>query len=120
MATQEKETAAHAETLNMLTSLVKLQEGIKQQIEISKTKLETTTSDAEKMSLQDELTRLDRQLAGTSNDFERIATGVEVSTEIDEAINYLHQLYLEIQQEIRALQGHEHDDQKDLYDGLET
>ncbi len=66
-----------SDSLNMLASLVELQKNIKLQISITTKKLQESTSDAEKVSLQEELTKLDKQLSESVTDFERIATGVE-------------------------------------------
>ena len=65
------------ESLEMLASLVDLQKNIKQQIAVTTKKLKASTSDAEKQGLQEDLTKLDKQLSETGTDFERIATGVE-------------------------------------------
>jgi len=66
-----------SDSLDLLGSLVELQKNIKQQIAATTKKLKASTSDAEKQSLQEELTKLDKQLSETGADFERIATGVE-------------------------------------------
>lgn len=65
------------ESLDMLASLLDLQKNIKQQITVTNKKLKTSISDTEKKELQEELTKLDKQLSEASGDFERIATGVE-------------------------------------------
>jgi hypothetical protein len=70
--------ASPEETLDMLTSLVELQQNLKKQLALTRQKIKTSTSDAEKERLEGELARLDRQLSDSSNDFERIATGVEI------------------------------------------
>ncbi len=70
-------TEATSETEEMLKSLLELRKNLKQQIKISKTKQKKSSSDAEKSTLKEEITHLDQQLSETSNDFERIATGVE-------------------------------------------
>ncbi len=69
--------ASPEETLVMLSSLTELQANLKKQLAITREKIKTSTSDAEKARLDIELQRLDRQLSDSSNDFERIATGVE-------------------------------------------
>jgi hypothetical protein len=66
-----------SDTLDMLASLVELQKNIKQQITVTAKKLKTSTSESEKQALQEEMTKLDKQLTETGADFERIATGVE-------------------------------------------
>lgn len=70
--------------LDMLSSLVELQKNIKQQITITTKKLKASTSEAEKQALQEELSKLDKQLSETGADFERIATGVAPETLIDQ------------------------------------
>jgi len=70
--------ASPEETLVMLTSLGELQHNLKKQLAMTREKIRTSVSDAEKQRLEGELARLDRQLSDSSNDFERIATGVEV------------------------------------------
>jgi hypothetical protein len=74
---QENGIEKPTDSLDMLASLVDLQKTIKQQISITTKKLKASTSEAEKQSLQEELTKLDKQLSETGADFERIATGVE-------------------------------------------
>lgn len=74
---EQPDTAKSKETAAMLTSLLDLQKSLKEQIKLSQKKLRESTSEAEKASLQQELSTLDNQLSGTANDFERIATGVE-------------------------------------------
>ena len=71
--------ASPEETLAMLSSLVELQTNLKKQLDLTREKIKTTPSAAEKERLEGELSRLDRQLSDSSHDFERIATGVEVS-----------------------------------------
>lgn len=63
--------------LNMLASLMELQKNLKLQIATITKKQKASTSEAEKQALQEELSKLDKQLSETSADFERIATGVE-------------------------------------------
>lgn len=70
--------ASPEETLGMLTSLVELQQNLKKQLALTRQKIKTSTSDAEKERLEGELARLDRQLSDSTHDFERIATGVEI------------------------------------------
>lgn len=72
------EQASPEETLAMLSSVAELQHNLKEQLALTREKIRTTESAAEKERLEAELARLDRQLSDSSNDFERIATGVEV------------------------------------------
>ncbi len=65
------------ENLKILISLIDLQKSLQKQIDHSKQKLSTSSSEAEKHSLESELIRLDNQLNEAKTDFERIATGVE-------------------------------------------
>ncbi|MCL1980440.1 MAG: hypothetical protein FWG62_05135 [Proteobacteria bacterium] len=73
---QQEEEQRSSETLDMLTSLVELQRNIRQQMTIIANKQKATTSESEKQTLQEDLTKLDKHLADTAADFERIATGV--------------------------------------------
>ncbi len=70
--------ASPEETLIMLNSLMELQNSLKKQLALTREKIKTSQSAAEKERLEAELSRLDRQLSDSSHDFERIATGVEV------------------------------------------
>ncbi|MGB3211805.1 MAG: hypothetical protein WBB19_13960 [Desulforhopalus sp.] len=70
--------ASPEETLVMLSSLMELQNNLKKQLDLTRAKIRTSVSDAEKGRLEGELLRLDQQLSDSSSDFERIATGVEV------------------------------------------
>jgi hypothetical protein len=74
---QEDNAQRSSDTLDMLASLVELQKNTRQQITVIAKKLKNSTSESEKQSLQEELTKLDKQLSETGADFERIATGVE-------------------------------------------
>ena len=71
--------ASPEETLVMLTSLAELQGNLKKQLILTREKIKSSSSEAEKERLEGELSRLDRQLSDSSHDFERIATGVEVA-----------------------------------------
>ncbi|MCL2789880.1 MAG: hypothetical protein FWD79_04475 [Desulfobulbus sp.] len=85
---QEEERRSN-ETLDMLSSLVELQRSIKQQMDVISKKQEASTSESAKQAFQDELTKLDKQLADTAVDFERIATGVSPNTFADkEAVHF--------------------------------
>lgn len=72
------ELTSPEETLEMLSSLSELQHNLKTQLTLTREKIKTSVSEAEKVRLEEELARLDRQLSDSSNDFERIATGVEI------------------------------------------
>jgi hypothetical protein len=71
--------ASPQETLTMLSSLIELQKNLKKQIDLNREKIRTSTSETEKQGLEGELAGLDRQLSDSSQDFERIATGVDSS-----------------------------------------
>jgi len=73
---QQEEEQRSSDTLDMLTALIELQKNIRQQIVVVSKKQKASTSESEKLDLQEELTQLDKQLAETTVDFERIATGV--------------------------------------------
>lgn len=73
------EQASPEETLVMLKSLTELQNNLKKQLALIGEKIKTSQSAVEKKQLEDELSRLDRQLSDSSHDFERIATGVELA-----------------------------------------
>ncbi len=67
------------EDIEMLTSLLDLQQNIKEQMVLMKKKLRTSKSETEKKALEEEMGQLDKQFSETANDFERIATGVELA-----------------------------------------
>ncbi len=77
VAAEQTQVQQDNETVTMLGSLLDLQKNLREQIDLTKNKLENSTSEAEKETLQNEVTQLDKQLSETINDFERIATGVE-------------------------------------------
>ncbi len=77
-------TEKPTETMDMLTSLLELQKNLNQQMTVTGRRLKQSTSEAEKLSLQEDLTQLDRQLSDTATDFERIATGVEVASLLEQ------------------------------------
>ena len=69
--------ASSSDTEAMLASLVELQKNIRQEITVTKKRLKASSSEAEKVTLEEELKQLDQQLSDSVADFERIATGVE-------------------------------------------
>lgn len=77
------EQASPEETLVMLSSLAELQQNLKKQLDLTRDKIKNSVSDAEKERLEGELALLDKQLSDSSNDFERIATGVETDLFIE-------------------------------------
>jgi hypothetical protein len=97
---------AYAESLDMLTSLLSLQEDIERQIALSTTRLHTMTSEAEKANLKKELKLLDRQFVRTDDDFDRIATGVEVdlfATTKSEEFNWKDEFTILIEPAVKEL-----------------
>ncbi|MCA1787195.1 MAG: hypothetical protein LC657_14575, partial [Desulfobacteraceae bacterium] len=68
-----------AESLNMLGSIVELKQNVKQRIADKQKAIAASTSETEKNNLAAELDRLDKTLASANQDFERIATGVDIS-----------------------------------------
>jgi Small-conductance mechanosensitive channel len=64
------------DTLNMLVSLIELKKNIGDQIAAISKKQKASTSESIKQAFQEELSKLDKQLAEATADFERIATGV--------------------------------------------
>ncbi|MDR2550503.1 MAG: hypothetical protein LBD10_09940 [Desulfobulbus sp.] len=73
---QQEEEQRSSDTLDMLSSLVELQKNIRLQMATIAKKQKASASESEKQTLQEELGKLDKQLADTAADFERIATGV--------------------------------------------
>ena len=71
-------TETQPSTINMLNSIYKLRKGLKERIDEKTGNLEKSRSDAQKESLKLELERLDKQLNEYNQDFEQIATGVDV------------------------------------------
>lgn len=75
--------ASPEETLEMLSSLAELQANLKEQLALTREKIRTSDSEAEKLRLQSEIALLDQQLSDSARDFERIATGVEIGLFVD-------------------------------------
>ncbi len=67
------------DTMSMLQSIVVLREDTKKQITSTRQKIKKSTSDIEKANLEAALVLLDKQLAEANNDFERIATNIDVA-----------------------------------------
>jgi small-conductance mechanosensitive channel len=63
----------------ILKSLAELKQSIKERIELKRKRLDQSTSETEKENLSQELDKLDKQLSEVNKDFERIATGVDIS-----------------------------------------
>jgi phosphotransferase system IIB component len=94
------------DALVMLNSIAELQHNLKTQIALTREKIKTSVSDAEKARLEEELVRLDRQLSDSSNDFERIATGVDVGLFVEkkpEAFSWKEELTTLIEPAIREV-----------------
>lgn len=66
-------------TLGMLDSILEHNKHLEQRIAEKQQALEQTTSETEKNNLAAELERLDKMLSSSRQDFERIATGVDIS-----------------------------------------
>ncbi len=65
-------------SIKMLFSLSELKRSLGQRITEKKARLDKTTSETEKASLESEIAKLDEQLNDARADFERIATGVDI------------------------------------------
>ncbi|NLX19640.1 MAG: hypothetical protein GXY53_10245 [Desulfobulbus sp.] len=76
---EQTQEESSTEVLKTLASLMETQKQLQEQITDLTEKLKTTHSNSEKQSLQEELDRLDKELAEINSDFERIATGVNPS-----------------------------------------
>ena len=76
-STPKESKTQEQEKIEMLTSLIALQKSLKEQILLTKKKYKHSRSDAEKVTLEQEISELDQQFSDTATDFERIATGVE-------------------------------------------
>jgi hypothetical protein len=75
----DMEVPADAGALSMLGSIVELKQHLSQRIAEKQQAIETSTSETEKNNLAAELDRLDKMLASANQDFERIATGIDIS-----------------------------------------
>lgn len=80
MPASSLEVAAKEEnSIKMLHSIMELKRNLNQRIDERKKNLETSTSETEKEYLNSELSKLDKQLNDAANDFERIATGIDLA-----------------------------------------
>ncbi len=68
-----------ASTLTMLDSILEHNKHLEQRIIEKQQAMEESTSETEKTNLAAELERLDKMLSSSRQDFERIATGVDIS-----------------------------------------
>ncbi len=75
----DMEVPADAGALSMLGSIVELKQHLRQRIAEKQQAIEASTSETEKNNLAAELDRLDKMLASANQDFERIATGIDIS-----------------------------------------
>jgi hypothetical protein len=73
------EMTADAGPLNMLDSIVELKAHLRQRIAEKQQDMAAAVSETEKNNLAAELERLDKMLASANQDFERIATGVDIN-----------------------------------------
>ncbi|MEA3387079.1 MAG: hypothetical protein U9Q66_01500, partial [Patescibacteria group bacterium] len=77
-AVQEENAVKEDKTLSMLNSLLELKAGMEKRIAEKKQKLKKSSSDSEKKELQEELQKLDKQVTDSGNNFERLATGIDI------------------------------------------
>ena len=75
---QDPPGPAESGPLDMLESIIALKQNLEQRIAEKQQDIAATTSETQKQNLADELVRLDKMLASASQDFERIATGVDI------------------------------------------
>jgi len=75
---QDKPGPAGSGPLDMLESIIALKQNLEQRIAEKQQDIAATTSETQKENLAAELARLDKMLASASQDFERIATGVDI------------------------------------------
>ncbi|MGM0418983.1 MAG: hypothetical protein ACQEQS_09690, partial [Thermodesulfobacteriota bacterium] len=73
------ERSSFQPSTQILQSMAELKQSIKERIELKRKRLEQTSSETEKENLSQELDKLDKQLNEVNKDFERIATGVDIS-----------------------------------------
>jgi predicted nucleic acid-binding Zn-ribbon protein len=69
----------YKDSIRMLMSIIDLKKNLETRIKEKKVALKKSTSDAEQVDLKDELEKLDRQLSQANSDFERTATGIDIS-----------------------------------------
>jgi len=74
----DKTGSAESGSLGMLSSIIELKQNLEQRIAAKKQDIAASTSETQKENLAAELDRLDKMLASASQDFERIATGVDI------------------------------------------
>lgn len=77
--THNKDSEKDEASQKMLFSLSELKRSLSQGISEKKARLDKTTSETEKANLESEIAKLDEQLNDARADFERIATGVDIS-----------------------------------------
>ncbi|MDD9302521.1 MAG: hypothetical protein HUK40_14565 [Desulfobacter sp.] len=78
VAVSSEETLKESTSLEMLHSIVRLKQSLRERMVEKKKLIRQADSETEKGYLSAELKKLDQQLAGAAMDFERIATGVEI------------------------------------------
>jgi len=66
-------------SIKMLLSIIDLKKDLGKRIAEKKVALKKSKSDAEKANLAEEMDKLDKQLAQANLDFERMATGIDIS-----------------------------------------
>jgi len=98
---EEKNTS-----LKMLHSIIELKRNLQQRIRTKKSELKKSRSDTEKVTLSKELEKMDKALIEADNDFERIATGVDIdlfTPQTKEPFNWQNELILLIEPGIMEL-----------------
>ncbi len=75
----EKDNDDTAQTLNTLSSILKLKHQLEKELARKKKLLRKAASDSEKEQIQHDIEKLNEQLTKSVNDFERMASGIDVS-----------------------------------------
>ena len=105
-ATVPKEVARENGPNEMLVSLLDLQNYLNEQLTMQKKKLKASSSASEKEALELEIAQIDRQLSETVDDFERIATGVEIglfTEKKEQAFSWKEEMALLVEPAIKEL-----------------
>ena len=79
VATKAAERDQNEDSIKMLLSIINLKKDLRKRITEKKAAYAASTSDAEKTELKAELEKLDHQLSQANADFERTATGIDIS-----------------------------------------
>jgi hypothetical protein len=93
-----EESGLVSETLTNLGEFIELQSSLRQEIEETRTALQSAVSESEKQALTEELTKLQNDMSSLQQNFERVAAGIDL-----EGLRSVDEKQFNFQEELMSL-----------------